>query len=79
MVAEEKITPSGDTEMGSVQGGGIETRGWLDSALLSAAGVPTAVIGPRNEGLHGIDEWVDLASVEACRAIISGTIAAFCR
>jgi acetylornithine deacetylase len=52
--------------------------GWLDSALLSAAGIPTVVLGPRGEGLHGVDEWVDLASVQACRDIISGAIEDFC-
>jgi acetylornithine deacetylase len=53
--------------------------GWLDSALLSAAGIPTVVLGPLGEGLHGVDEWVDLQSVQACRDIISGTIEEFCR
>ncbi len=53
--------------------------GWLDSALLSAAGIPTVVLGPLGEGLHGVTEWVDLASVRACRDIILGTIGAFCR
>ena len=53
--------------------------GWLDAALLSASGIPTVVLGPRGEGLHGVDEWVDLASVEACRDIIAGTIEEFCR
>jgi acetylornithine deacetylase len=52
--------------------------GWLDSALLSAAGIPTVVLGPHGEGLHGVDEWVDLASVQACRDIVSGTIDEFC-
>jgi acetylornithine deacetylase len=53
--------------------------GWLDSALLSAAGIPTVVLGPVGEGLHGATEWVDLASVRACRDIITATIGAFCR
>ena len=53
--------------------------GWLDSALLAAAGIPTVVLGPRGEGLHGETEWVDLASVHQCREIIVGTIESFCR
>ncbi len=53
--------------------------GWLDSALLSAAGIPTVVIGPRGMGLHGVDEWVELASVQACCEIIEATIEEFCR
>ncbi len=52
--------------------------GWLDSALLSAAGIPTVVLGPAGEGLHGADEWVDLASVQSCRDIIGRTIEEFC-
>jgi acetylornithine deacetylase len=53
--------------------------GWLDSALLSAAGIPTVVIGPRGAGLHGVNEWVDLDSVKDCLDIIRGTIEEFCR
>ena len=41
---------------------------WADSALLAAAGIPTVVFGPVVGGIHGIDEWVDLASLERCRA-----------
>lgn len=53
--------------------------GWLDSALLSAAGIPTVVFGPAGEGLHGDLEWVDLRSVDACRAVACGVIREFCR
>ena len=42
---------------------------WADSALLQAAGIPTVVFGPRVAGLHGVDEWVDLASLERCRDV----------
>lgn len=41
---------------------------WADSALLAAAGIPTVVYGPVTGDLHGEDEWVDLASLERCRA-----------
>jgi acetylornithine deacetylase len=53
--------------------------GWLDSALLDGAGIPTVVLGPAGAGLHGIEEWVDLQSVRDCRDIILGTISDFCR
>jgi len=53
--------------------------GWLDSALLDGAGIPTVVIGPSGEGLHGVEEWVDLDSVRACRDTVLGTLADFCR
>jgi len=52
--------------------------GWLDSALLDGAGIPTVVIGPSGEGLHGMEEWVSLDSVHACREIVRETIADFC-
>ena len=39
---------------------------WADSALLAAAGIPTVVFGPVVGGIHGVDEWVDLASLERC-------------
>ena len=53
--------------------------GWLDSALLHAAGIPTVVLGPAGAGLHGVEEWVDLKSVADCRDIVRGTIGDFCR
>jgi acetylornithine deacetylase len=53
--------------------------GWLDSALLDGAGIPTVVIGPGGAGLHGVEEWVDLDSVHACRDIVLGTLADYCR
>lgn len=53
--------------------------GWLDSALLDGAGVPTVVLGPAGEGLHGVEEWVDLDSLQACRQIVAGAAAEFCR
>ncbi len=34
--------------------------GWTDSALLAAAGVPTAIYGPGGFGSHGYEEWADL-------------------
>jgi acetylornithine deacetylase len=39
---------------------------WADSALLAAAGIPTVLFGPVVGGIHGVDEWVDLASLERC-------------
>jgi len=51
---------------GVVEVGGL--GGWADSALLAAAGIPTVVYGPVTGDLHGEDEWVDLASLERCRA-----------
>jgi acetylornithine deacetylase len=36
---------------------------WMDSALLSAAGVETVVLGPTGAGAHAAEEWVDVQSV----------------
>jgi acetylornithine deacetylase len=38
----------------------------MDAALTQAAGIPTVVFGPGGAGAHSVDEWVDLASVDAC-------------
>ncbi|MGH2830397.1 MAG: ArgE/DapE family deacylase [Actinomycetota bacterium] len=47
---------------------------WLDSALLSAAGIPTVVFGPRGEGAHAAVEWVDLDSVVATADVLARVI-----
>jgi acetylornithine deacetylase len=39
---------------------------WMDAAFIQAAGIPTAVFGPGGQGAHAVEEWVDLASIEAC-------------
>ncbi len=51
---------------------------WMDAAFLAQAGIPTVVIGPHGGGAHALEEWVDLASVEACCQVLVQTIAAFC-
>jgi len=52
---------------------------WMDSALISAAGIPAVIFGPRGMGLHGETEWVELESVRACSVIALGMIEDFCR
>jgi acetylornithine deacetylase len=52
--------------------------GWMDSALLAAAGVPTVVFGPAGAGAHADVEWVDLSSLERCYEILLETVRAFC-
>jgi len=51
---------------------------WMDSALLSAAGIPTVVIGPGGAGAHAVVEWSDLKQVSQCADILSRTAAEFC-
>ena len=52
--------------------------GWMDSALLASAGIPTVIFGPGGEGLHGIEEWVDLEQVQSCFEVLLATIQDFC-
>ena len=43
---------------------------WTDGALLSDAGIPVAVFGPRGEGLHSLEEYVVAEDVVACAEVI---------
>jgi acetylornithine deacetylase len=52
---------------------------WMDAAFTQAAGVPTVVFGPDGAGAHEVEEWVDLASVEACARILVATATKFSR
>jgi acetylornithine deacetylase len=59
-----------------------ETMGhtaWMDAAFTQAAGIPTVVFGPDGAGAHEVEEWVNLASVEACARTLLATAAEFCR
>jgi acetylornithine deacetylase len=51
---------------------------WMDSALLSSAGIPTVVFGPGGAGAHAVEEWVDLEQVAQCVEIYTTTAKAFC-
>ncbi len=45
---------------------------WTDASVLGDAGIPSLLFGPTGAGLHGIDEWVDAATVICCRdALVS--------
>ena len=52
--------------------------GWLDSALLVTAGIPTVILGPRGAGAHAAEEWVELESVYRCASILAETCAKWC-
>ena len=56
----------------------VGATGWMDAALLAAAGIPTVIFGPGGEGAHAAVEWVDLDTVEQCAAILLATIDEFC-
>ena len=43
---------------------------WTDAALLSMAGIPSIVFGPRGSGLHSLEEYVIGSDLSSCAAII---------
>ncbi len=51
---------------------------WMDSAILSTAGIPTVVFGPGGEGAHAVVEWSDLAQVEQCADVLTAVAKEFC-
>ncbi len=64
-----------------VLGRPVEVAGvpfWTDAATLAAAGIPTLLFGPAGSGAHAAEEWVDLASVQACADVYLKTAIKFC-
>jgi peptide/nickel transport system substrate-binding protein len=53
--------------------------GWQDSALFSAAGIPTVIFGPAGGGEHAATGYADLASLVTCTRIIAEATASFCQ
>jgi acetylornithine deacetylase len=58
--------------------GRLGKSGWMDSALLAAAGADTLVFGPTGAGLHGAVEWVDLDSVVSAAEVLARTAIEYC-
>lgn len=56
----------------------VAGTGWMDSALLGAAGIPAVIFGPGGAGAHAIEEWADLDSLARCAEILIATVGAFC-
>lgn len=52
--------------------------GWMDSALLADAGVPTAIFGPGGDGAHGHVEYVDLDSLVSFTQVLARAAYDFC-
>jgi len=52
--------------------------GWLDSSILSTAGIPTVIFGPAGEGLHADTEYVEFESVVTTAEILAHTLVEFC-
>jgi acetylornithine deacetylase len=51
---------------------------WADSAIFSAAEIPTVIFGPGGEGAHAAVEWVDLEQLDRCVEALDRVIAGFC-
>jgi acetylornithine deacetylase len=51
--------------------------GWMDSGIFAEAGIASVAFGPVGGGEHTEDEWVDLASVEACADVLVAAAGAF--
>lgn len=51
---------------------------WTDAAILGKAGIPTVVFGPGGAGLHGLDEYVLVDDVLACRDALTELAREFC-
>ncbi len=60
------------------QPGEIGQTGWMDSALLAAAGIPAVVFGPGGEGAHAVVEWSNLEHVERCAEILAAVAEEYC-
>lgn len=52
---------------------------WTDAAILAAAGIETALVGPIGGGLHSEEEWVDIQSVVDLAHILVDTAVNYCR
>ncbi|MGA7670090.1 MAG: ArgE/DapE family deacylase [Nitrolancea sp.] len=56
----------------------VGASGWMDSALLSAVGVPTTIYGPGGFGSHGYEEWADLGTLYDFARVLEQTAYDFC-
>lgn len=78
---DEPIVQLASRELGRVRGDAPPISGvfgWMDSALLSAAGIPTVIVGPDGDGAHADEEWVDLSSALTAADALSGIVREFC-
>jgi acetylornithine deacetylase len=51
---------------------------WTDAAILGQAGIPSVVFGPGGAGLHGLEEFVRVDEVLACREALAELARDFC-
>jgi acetylornithine deacetylase len=51
---------------------------WTDAAVLGSAGIPAILFGPGGAGLHGVEEYVHVADVLACRDTLADLALTWC-
>ena len=51
---------------------------WTDAAILGQAGIPSVIFGPGGAGYHGLDEYVWIDQVSACRDVLTAVARDFC-
>jgi acetylornithine deacetylase len=51
---------------------------WTDAAVLAHAGIPSVLFGPGGAGLHGVEEYVVVDDVLACRDALATLTRTFC-
>jgi acetylornithine deacetylase len=51
---------------------------WADSALIAEVRIPTVLFGPGGDGAHAQVEWVSVADVERCVAVLLSVATEFC-
>ncbi len=51
---------------------------WTDAAVLGNAGIPSVIFGPGGLGYHGLEEYVNVAEVPACRDALVIAAREFC-
>lgn len=51
---------------------------WTDAAILGSAGIPSVVFGPGGAGLHGLEEYVNVDEVLACRDVLVELSRGYC-
>jgi acetylornithine deacetylase/succinyl-diaminopimelate desuccinylase-like protein len=52
--------------------------GWMDSGILSDAGIPCVVFGPAGYGEHTAHEWVDVDSLDLSARVLERAIRTYC-
>lgn len=51
---------------------------WTDASILGAAGIPSIVFGPGGAGLHGVEEYGNVAEVIECGNVLVELARKFC-